>query len=674
MANRLQKQPVLTYVPAVAPVPARDAYCTTENVITGYTTQTVGGTAVFIPAGSGGGILSGGGGSRPVYRDVLNTTTGTYERKLVGWWVVPPVTSRRVPIYQAVRTCYPAREAVIGQSARIDTYANNGWNGGARSRAKVPVGGYLQVKLPDTPYGVEVGLSDGQFDHSYGHPSHALVARPSGITPIERGLDMGPEQPLGSTVRIIRLQDGVRMMVDDQVIYDSETAIAGAAYGDVTLYSTADFVDEPVIGAYHETGGVAGLSMVAAFAETAGGVAAMTTELEALVLLNGQALTGGVAAMQLRSQGAAHGRYEITGAAELGQGASLVGVVYADASGVISSGVASYGHGKLCATGKGMMGVSGTAKPMYGRGAFPPASSAGRLNRAEVVPFQAVGVYPPGIGRGMLKRTLNMQGAGVLAMAGKGSETVQMGGSAPAATVYRAVNWWEYMPSWMLDVGQMVGAIDSILLEGGALFVIAESLQVGETIDLFMVVNFEFVGVSTDASLAFIVQMAIDERVRLSSAATDARKEALQYAVNAVTGALSTYRNFGFKQFARMAGDTYAITDAGLFRLGGEGDDGETLNAFIDFGSSDFGTSRSKRMNSVYAGIATDGTVYLRVSGDDGTETVYRAVGDGVERRARTAKGLTARHWRVRLELADASYAELDNIEIELGVSQRRLR
>lgn len=681
MTNRLQKQPVLTYVPAVAPVAARDAYCVSQQVLTGYQTETTGGgEAVFLSAedlASAGFVQTVSPGSQPVFRDVLNTQTGTYERQLIGWWIIPPVTSRRIPIYQTVRTCYPAQPQVIGQPARIDVYENNGWNGGARSSAQVPVGSYLQVKLPATPYGVEVGLSDGQFDHSYGHPTHALVARPTGITPIERGLDVAPEQPLGSVVRIIRHQSGVRMMIDDQTVYQSDTPIVGAAYGDVTLYSTADFVDEPVIGAYHETGGVAELSMVTAFGESAGGIAAMTLDMEALVLLNGQALTGGVATLQLKSQVEAYARYEVGGSIDMAQGADLTGFVYIDASGLVSSGVANYGHGAIGAKGKAMMGVSGTSKPMYGHGRFLATRSTARLNRAETVPFQSVGVFSPGLGSAVMKRSLKMQGSGSMGVAGKASETFLMGGSAPAATVYRGVNWWSYMPEGVLDVGQMMMALDHIALQGGALFVIAESIQVGATIDLYMVVNFEiaeFVGVSNDATLSYIVQMAIEERMRLSSAGADARREAVQYAVNAVSGALSTYRNFGFKKFARMGGDTYAITDAGLYRLGGEGDDGETLNAFIDFGSSDMGTSRSKRVSSIYAGIATDGTVYLRVSGDDGVEQVYRAVGDGVERRAKTAKGLTARHWRVRLELADATYAELDNIEIELGVSQRRLR
>lgn len=674
MVSRLQKQPVLTYVPAIKPVAAREAYCETRTVFTGYQTLTSGGGSTYVPIDSGRVELTGN--SQIVYRQIYNPLTNQYDNVAVGYLVMSPVTSRRVPTYRTIRECYPAQEEVIGQPGRIDVHENNGWNGGARSIAQVPVGAYFQLSLSDNPYGVVVGLSDGQFDHSYGHASHALVARPTGITPIEYGVDVGPEHPLGKVVRIIRLPNGVRMLVDGQIVHESANPVRGNAYGDVTLYSTADFVEEPQIGAYYETGGTADLELAATFAEVAGGVAAMTLETEALALLNGHALTGGVASMQLRSQGVAHGRYAVSGAAELQQGSDLAGFVYVDAAGVISSGV-DYGRGALGAAGKGMMGISGTAKPMFGRGVFPPAQSTGRLNRQEALPWQGVGIFPPGIGRGKLKVVRKMHGAGAVGAVGKGSEQFLMGGSAPDASVYRAVNWWSYMPSWMLDVGQMVGAIDSIVLQGGALFVIAESLQVGETIDLFMVVNFEiaeFVGASTDASLAFIVQMAIEERVRLSSAAADARREALQYAVNAVTGALSTYRNFGFKQFARMGGDTYAITDAGLYRLGGDGDDGETLDAFIDFGASDFGTSRSKRVSSVYAGIATDGAVYLRVSGDDGVEQVYRAVGDGVERRAKTAKGLTARHWRVRLELVDASYAELDNIEIELGVSQRRLR
>lgn len=678
MANRLQKQPVLSYVPAVPAVPGRAAYCEIETVITGYRLEASGGST-FVSIDS---LLSGNGGvsvpasASPVYRQVYNPASGGYQQQLVGWLVTTNATSRRVPIYQTIETCYPAQPAVAGVPARMDIYQNLGWSAGARSIAEVPEGSYLQVRLPERPYGVMVGLSDGRFDHTYGHAAAAVVARPSGVTPVSYGSDLGAEQALGEVVQLIRHGAGVRMVVDGVVVHDTSVPLTGQAYADVTLYAANDYVDDPVIAGYHETGAVAGIALVSAYAEAAGGIAAVGLVSDAVVTIDGVALTGGAASVQLKAEVQAHARYEVGGVADLSASMQLAGYVYADADGAAGNGV-SYGHARAGFAGKGTMGLSSTALPMYGQGIYPVPRSSGRLGRPEAMPLQAVGIYPSGLGRGLMKVVRKMQGSGVAGAVGKGAERAFMGGASPVATQYKPIAWWSYLPAWMLDAGQMMVALDQIQLQGGALFVVAESLRVGDLVDVFLIVNFEideFVGVRADLPLSYIVQMAIDERLRVSSSAADARREALQYAVNAVTGALSEYRNFGFKQFARMGGETYAITDAGLYRLGAEGDAGETINAMIDFGASDFGTARSKRINSVYAGIATDGEVYLRVTGDDGKEAIYKAVGDGVERRARTAKGVTARHWRLRLELVDAVYADLDNVEIELGVSQRRLR
>ena len=108
--------------------------------------------------------------------------------------------------------------------------------------------------------------------------------------------------------------------------------------------------------------------------------------------------------------------------------------------------------------------------------------------------------------------------------------------------------------------------------------------------------------------------------------------------------------------------------------MDGDTDDGQTIAALIDFGASDYGSAASKRISSIYAGINTDGAVYFRLTEAGGTERVYRAIEHTEEEaRTRTAKGIASRHWRLRLELVDASFADLDNVEVEVGVGRRRV-
>lgn len=146
-------------------------------------------------------------------------------------------------------------------------------------------------------------------------------------------------------------------------------------------------------------------------------------------------------------------------------------------------------------------------------------------------------------------------------------------------------------------------------------------------------------GIGDQVTLGGVIQLLAMERVAINSSARAAKQEALQYAVNVLTGALTTYQNFGFTQFARVGGETYAIRPDGLYCLRGDTDNGETLRAMIDFGASDYGTAQGKRIAHVYAGVTTDGEVYVRVIPDDGAERCYRAVGDSPEFRAPVARG-----------------------------------
>ena len=63
----------------------------------------------------------------------------------------------------------------------------------------------------------------------------------------------------------------------------------------------------------------------------------------------------------------------------------------------------------------------------------------------------------------------------------------------------------------------------------------------------------------------------------------------------------------------------------------------------------------------------------VTASGDDGREQSYRAVDRGGMLRAKTAKGVKARHWTTRLEIVDATELELDRIEWLMPISARRV-
>lgn len=613
--NRLRKEPVLAYTPEVPAVAAIPAYCNTFSVLIGYNDSAA---------------SAAGGASSPGAHGSLETTPYLDAYGNVGY--IGPVGgggsigggSGSRPIYQTVKTCYPA---VIGKApvpAKVDRFASIGWNSGARSAQPVPDGGYFQCRIPASPSGVVVGLSDGAFNHGYGHASHAVAFRKTGMVALRYGAELSASEPLaaGALVRFERKGGAVNAFIDGALFHAFAVPLTGRVFADVTLYGMADYVDDPEIG-----GLPTGID----------GVSPAWTGLIGSMDYCGIASTAPTPTISIYSR-------------------SLISIISK------APAAAGYvGAGRYC-------GISARA-PMPKltiRSGSPEADEIGILAYAPV----------PKVSIRSICGTLSSISGEAPKAVGLLSSSQYCGIDSAWRGAPTMTAWSPYLPRGIADGGDKVFAADFARLDSVVLFVVYDGLSVTDSMELVLLVSLEaydYMGIGDRVTLGGIIQLLAMERVAINSNTSASRREALQYAVNVLTGALTTYQNFGFTQFARVNGETYAIRPDGLYCLRGDTDNGDTLRAAIDFGSSDFGAANGKRLSSVYAGVTTDGEVYVRVKPDDGDEHVYRAVGEPPELRAKVAKGLKARHWRLRLELTDATYADLDNIEIELGVSQRRL-
>ncbi len=144
----------------------------------------------------------------------------------------------------------------------------------------------------------------------------------------------------------------------------------------------------------------------------------------------------------------------------------------------------------------------------------------------------------------------------------------------------------------------------------------------------------------------------------------------IQYAVNAETGAATLYDEFHFNGFTVLNGFTYAIADDGLYRIEHTDD---TVRLEVDFGAMSFGTNQMKRVSEAFLDLHTDGAVYLRVRVDEGEQYSYLCRGDEHQLRGFFGRGLVGKNWRITLSISDASIAELECVELEVGAVQRRL-
>lgn len=219
---------------------------------------------------------------------------------------------------------------------------------------------------------------------------------------------------------------------------------------------------------------------------------------------------------------------------------------------------------------------------------------------------------------------------------------------------------------------------DSSMLESALLLLAMDSLDLSSTEATLVIVvelaGFDSLDLQDSTSIGAIVELLAMEQVAIISRAATAKQQAIQYAVNYMTGALTTYRDFDFEGFTCDHDDAvaYGWRADGLYRIGGDRDSDKVINALVDFGASDYGDAHMKRLATAFVGVRTDGECYLRMADDDGVQQVYKLVGGGSQKRAVLAKGVASRYWNVRLELVSASFASVDNVELEVGVSQRR--
>lgn len=71
--------------------------------------------------------------------------------------------------------------------------------------------------------------------------------------------------------------------------------------------------------------------------------------------------------------------------------------------------------------------------------------------------------------------------------------------------------------------------------------------------------GFDSIDLQDSASIGWVVELLAMERVSIISRAATAKQQAIQYAVNFMTGALTTYRDFDFDGF------TYDHSDAAAY-------------------------------------------------------------------------------------------------------------
>ncbi|MES2488540.1 MAG: hypothetical protein V4607_02025 [Pseudomonadota bacterium] len=152
------------------------------------------------------------------------------------------------------------------------------------------------------------------------------------------------------------------------------------------------------------------------------------------------------------------------------------------------------------------------------------------------------------------------------------------------------------------------------------------------------------------------------------------------WVVNTESGAPSEYQNWNFDSMCRLGDRYYAVSDAGLFLLEGDDDQGAEIAASIRTGDMDFGSAQIKRPLEAHIGYTANGDLVLKVTVEhegERSEYWYRCNkpvnGTATEAKINLGKGLASRHWQFELMNVNGADFEFEAIHLQMLELSRRI-
>jgi hypothetical protein len=639
MANRLLKKPALKYTPAQPGQAGSPARCWWETRTVQTLDEALNQIIYY-------GRLSG-----LTPQKALEVFGGIYADFLGG----PSYT------YQ-VQVCTPA-VAPIPSVPAVITYDNlRGWNAGGRSINYLSGNGYVEFEISPLATGAVVGLAGITDSTLPNNCTHAFYVH-SGVTELlENGASVQTITVDLSTrprLRVSRSSGVVTFLVDGVVVRTSSLPSTGRAWLDAALYTSDDYVDNPVISNL--------------LAGRAVGTVGITSYIDPRARAAGNVGIGGFAV----------GRTD--------------GQVRTAASGNVGIGGTALGSGRHYGVGTTSVGVSGSASPAvngvqgvaprfatlaadypvaYGSGSWAGWAGQAEGGFPDVLSAGGDGYVPPVmLASNVLVGAVGGSDGFAPGVAGKGADhpygesagvwggyLIGRGYSPPFAD--GIIDWIE--PVFMVDSWQPY-------VEVAAEFF--SSIDVGDALDVEVVLQdgldwfeallasgtMDYVG---DENAEFFSSLYVTSQSNYDNLA------GMQYATNTRTAAITGYKDFDFLKIIQTDAGTYGLRADGVYRIASTSDD--PIQAYVDFGAKLFDTTNPKHLDAIYFGLRTDGTVLAVVQDVDGVEKTYRVVARQDFMRTLTSRGKTSKQWRLRMELTDATKADLDNVEFVISTASRR--
>jgi hypothetical protein len=155
----------------------------------------------------------------------------------------------------------------------------------------------------------------------------------------------------------------------------------------------------------------------------------------------------------------------------------------------------------------------------------------------------------------------------------------------------------------------------------------------------------------------------------------DLHEDGVVWVVNMDTGASSQYEQYGFNSFFTRDGVHYGVTDDGIYKLEGDDDAGQPIDALAALPRSNLGDGYLKNVPNFYVGVASTGKLILKAVAD-GQEYLYEARSSSEElstHRIDLGRGLEGTFWQFTLMNQDGCDFEIADIEFVPVVRKRRI-
>lgn len=539
-----------------------------------------------------------------------------------------PATSKAGSYSYVNKTvCFPAVPYAPAAPPVLLTFGASDWDGGARSILTIAGDGSYSFNVPVNVTGVLSGLSALERPRSLDAVDYAFQITPGSVNVVERGRVVAPvlgvNLATSPVFMVRRVGYRVEYVVDGVVVHTTAANDDRELFADAVLYSPIDYVDNPVL-ADVQVGEVSGI-----------------------IRLITKIYEGNYA--------------EVDGFVPLPR-------LYAGMTGTVSAGLRI----------PPSRGLAYNYDYAEAGGTVPLARLTAALRGPQVVVAHVAGILRAPVGASRLI-VGNVMDVDSLIPSPKpliaDYEYAYAGGIWPTSGFQMGI-WEDLLPPNRLAYPSALIPLDFITLNTNEIIVFHEAISLTDSYELKVSISIDmhdFVSVVSDMSFSAVLALYIQEKIQLATIANYQAGIPMEYSVDTQTGALSEYAGLGLKHYTRMAdGSLWGISPQGICRVEEQGS--IVPRAEVNLGSTDLGTMGIKRADATYLGLRTDGEVYLRIR-VDGREYVYRArnTHDTDVYKIVLPRGERGRFWELNLELVDASYAELDSIEVEVGVSKRRI-